>query len=1127
MKPDSTDTPPVAQPAKQWQGLDEYVGSAEFQKAVQDEFPEGASEFTDEVSRRRFVGLMGASVALATGAGCYVRPSPQRKILPYATQPDQLTPGLPLYFASAAPLSGFGVGVLVRSNEGRPTKIEGNPSHPSSLGGTDSFTQASVLDLYDPDRSQRVTHRGLASSPDEAFIAVRKALYDDAGQPKKGLRLRLLTETVTSPTLGAQILKLLADFPEARWVQHDPAVGSGARDGLTKAFGRPLNVTYDFTRADVVLSLDAEFLEGCPGSVRYGRDFAERRKIRKNGKTLAEVHAKPHVHAEGEGDDHEHEHKDGIKPEALNRLYAVEAMPSTVGSVADHRLALPVTLIESFVRTLAVELGVAGVPGAAALPDAAKAWIKPLADDLKAKAGKSIVVAGSHLSATAHALVAAINAKLGNAGTTVIYTEAIAVRPAGKVIDLKTLTAEMAARQVDALIVLDVNAAYTAPADVPFAEEIVNVPFTFHHGLYQDETAVLCHWHANAAHYLEAWGDIRGHDGTVALQQPLIAPLFSGISAIELFANVFQNSARDGYDIVRASWRNIDEVRKSYPGLPKVDQFEVFWQQAVRAGVIAGTAAAPVAVAPAANWAADAPAAPAFNGTEQLEINFRPDPTLYDGRFANNGWLQEVPKPVTKVCWDNAIYMSEPTARKLKLDPAFFRWTAGEHGRAQVNVVELTYRGRKVLAPVWVLPNHADDSITVHLGHGRERAGRVCSTQGEPNAAGQNVRGFNAYALQTSDAPWTAATGKDAAGKPDLAIAKTKKVYFLAQVQGQTSMSQKDLFIDYEWNRKPVRHGDVELYKKNPAFAKIPPMAAGETDPINRNVPGPKPHSHGGDSHGHGDDHGDGGHDSRLHSLTMYYDDDKFKRFTPGLKPDQQRRWAMAIDLNACTGCSACVVACVSENNIPVVGKDQVTKGRLMHWINIDRYYEGNPGDAGLKTLFQPRMCVQCENAPCEIVCPVGATVHSADGLNDMTYNRCVGTRYCSNNCPYKVRRFNFLTYVDWDTNTLKLGRNPDVSVRSRGVMEKCTFCVQRIRGAEIVAEREHRKIRDGEILTACQSACPSGAIVFGDLNDGHSAVSRWKEEPANYGLLAELNTRPRLTHLAIVRNPNPAMPKA
>ncbi len=1122
MKPDSTDKPAATtQTANpQWQGLDDYVGNPEFLEAVRNEFPEDASEFTDEISRRRFVGLMGASVALATGAGCYLRPAPQRKILPYTTQPDQITPGVPLFFATTAPLSGFGSGVLVRSHEGRPIKVEGNPDHPSSLGGASTYALASILDMYDPDRSRGASHRGSATSLEQALAATRNQLYTSDGKPKANVRLRLLTETVTSPTLASQIEKLLADFPEARWAQHDPAAPLGhVREGTQKAFGKPLNITYDFVKADVVVALDSDFLTSGPGAVRYSRDFAERRKIRKNGRTAAEIHDPKkddhdHKHDHDHDHDHKHDHKEGVQPDALNRLYSVEAMPTSTGSIADHRLALPGSQVAAFAVALAKELSVAGAPEAGALPDAAKAWIAPLAADLKADArkGKTVVIAGEHQPAAVHAVVAAINSHLGNIGKTVFLSTPVAVAPEGKVIDLKTLTSEMSQRAVDVLLVLGVNAAYTTPADVPFADAIKSVGFTLHLGLYADETAVLCQWHLNEAHYLESWGDLRGHDGTASLQQPLIAPLFNGTSAIEFLANIMAGPYREGYDIVRAYWKNADEVKKTFPEFAKPETFEISWQEVVRGGVIPGTASKPQEAALAGNWAADMTATPA-PVAGQYQIEFRADTTIYDGRYANNGWLQELPKPVTKLTWDNAAFMSPATAKALGVDDLFFRWTAGEHGRAEVSIVELTLDGRKVKAPVWVLPNHADGVITVHLGYGRIRAGRINTTPGEPNAAGEGVRGFNAYALQSVKAPWMAG---------NLTVARTAGKYFMACTQGQTSMSQDDLFIDHKWDRKPVRHDTLATYEKSPDFARIPPVAAGETTLINDNVPRPR-HA---DSQPHDENHAGGHeHDNRLVPLTMYAPNEVL---SPNLREEQRRRWAMAIDLNACTGCSACVVACQSENNIPIVGKEQVTKGRAMHWIRVDRYYEGAPDASdSIKTLFQPLMCVQCEKAPCEIVCPVGATVHSTDGLNDMAYNRCVGTRYCSNNCPYKVRRFNFITYLgnDWETSTLKLGRNPDVSVRSRGVMEKCTFCVQRIRGAEIVAEREQRKIRDGEILTACQSACPSGAIVFGDINDTHSAVSRWKEEPRDYGLLAELNTMPRLTHLAIVRNPNPKMP--
>jgi molybdopterin-containing oxidoreductase family iron-sulfur binding subunit len=1157
MKPDTANAPTAAPPA-QWQGMDDYLGSPEFLAAVRDEFPEDAAEFADPVSRRRFLGLMGASIALSTGAGCNLRPAPQRQILPYTVQPDQVQPGIPLFFASAAPHGGYGHGVLVRSHEGRPVKVEGNPAQPSSLGGADLYALASVLDLYDQDRSRTVTNRGLPAPYDEAVVAVRRQLYDAQGQPRPGVRLRLLTGAVTSPTLAAQIGGFLAAFPEARWAQHEPAAGDGVREGTRKAFGSPRNVTYAFGKADVVLSLDADFL-GCgadPGGSRYNRDFADRRKIRHHGKTLAAIHGKKDE-KKGAKKDNGHEHDEGVRPEALNRLYVVEAMPTTTGSVADHRLALPSSQVEAFARALARRLGVAGAPAGGESFDA-HPWVAPLAADLQAKREKSVVVAGDRQPAAVHALVAAINAALGNVGKTVFYSAPVESRPDGKVIDLKTLVGEMAglAKETEQqkrgspylLLVLGSNPAYTAPADVPFADTLRNVPFTLHLGTHVDETGVLCHWHVNEAHYLEAWGDVRGHDGTATVQQPLIAPLFQGKSAIELLAAVADVTPtqpgaptpprpRDGLDVVRAYWSKTDEVKKAFPGFTAPETFEVFWQEAVRSGVVAGTG--PVFDAPglAGNWAADAPAPAAAPSGDAYEIDFRPDPTVYDGRYANNGWLQELPKPVTKLTWDNAAFVSPKTAEKLSVDKTF-RWTGGEHGRAEVTVLELKHRGRTVKAPAWVLPNHPDGVVTVHLGYGRGRAGSVASTPAEPNAAGEPVRGFNAYALRTADAPWFA---------PGLAVSGTKDTYFLACTQGQTSMQQTDPINGHVWDRKPVRHGDLALYKQNPAFAKIPPMAAGETDPINRNVPGPqrpkpdpdsgaqdrrgseeRPHDHSHGKDGKDAGHGDhAGHDHRLVPLTMYHPNDAL---IPGwdklVERGQARRWGMAIDLSACTGCSACVVACQGENNSPVVGKEQVTKGRAMHWIRIDRYYEGAPGDPGLKTLFQPLMCVHCEKAPCEIVCPVGATVHSYDGMNDMVYNRCVGTRYCSNNCPYKVRRFNFLQYQDFSFNVLNLGRNPDVTVRSRGVMEKCTFCNQRVRGAEIVAEREFRRVRDGEVLTACQSACPAGAIVFGDLADPESTVSEWKAEPHNYGLLAELNTMPRLTHLAVVRNPNPAMPK-
>jgi molybdopterin-containing oxidoreductase family iron-sulfur binding subunit len=723
----------------------------------------------------------------------------------------------------------------------------------------------------------------------------------------------------------------------------------------------------------------------------------------------------------------------------------------------------------------------------------------------------------------------------------------------------------MKAGTVDTLVICGANPAYDAPADLDFKGLLAGFKgVSFHHGLYVDETAVQATWHVNAAHFLEGWGDVRGHDGTVALQQPLIAPLYNGITPVGFAATLARMAQdltgipegqqeitqSDPQELVKATWRrHFDQTVKSA-------DFEAWWQHTVRDGVVPNTTlpttqvATPVRLeALTADKAFAAPTVP----RDKLEVQFRPDPCLYDGRFANNGWLQELPKPITKLTWDNAAIVSPATAAKLGAGTNY-RWTGGEHGRAEVDVVKLKVGDKEIGIAVWTLPGHADDTVTLYLGHGRERAGGVGTD-----------KGFKTYQLRTSSAPW-AAGGAEAR--------KTGETYFLACTQGQYTME----------NRRPVRHATTEQFERDEEFAQVPPASPAEYKELRALTPGTpedwerlhghdgKPYPVAGVSHaGHAhakdekkDDHGHEGHDKRIIPLSLY------PNYPQRVAGDQAsktyRRWGMVIDLGACTGCTTCVVACQAENNIPVVGKHEVTRGRAMHWLRIDRYFSipgtktmsdelsGNLGEmrntygnkaaraekvkdsAAIRTHFQPVMCVQCEKAPCEVVCPVGATVHSADGLNDMVYNRCVGTRYCSNNCPYKVRRFNFLQYADYHTESLKLLNNPEVTVRQRGVMEKCTYCVQRIRNAEIEAEREFAtrakddngrpKIKDGEVVTACQAACPTNAIQFGDLNDKDAVVLRWKAEVHNYGLLAELNTMPRTSHIAQIRNPNKNMPQ-
>jgi MoCo/4Fe-4S cofactor protein with predicted Tat translocation signal len=975
-----------------WKSLEELARTPEFLDFLHREFPEQASELGDPKGRREFLTLMGASLALAGLTGCTKQP--EEKIVPYVQAPEQLVPGKPLFFATAMLDGGYAKGILVESHLGRPTKIEGNPDHPASLGATDVYGQAWVLGLYDPDRSQTLSYRGEIRGWTDFMAAMRNAL--GAQRARQGAGVRILTEATTSPTLAAQVREVLAELPAAKWHQWQPAGGPSA--ATRQAIGRPASVQYQFDRADVILSLEADFVVDGPASLRYAREYTARRK-------------RP-----GE--------------QAMNRLYVVESTPTLTGAIADHRLPLRPSEIEGFARAVA-----GGVGGGAAAPSPGGAtgeWVAAVAKDLKAHAGRSLVLAGDHQSAAVHGLAHEINQFLGNVGQTVVYGPPVEAQPVDTLASLGELAADMKAGRVEVLVVLGSNPVYSAPADLDFASAMDRVKLRVHLGLYADETAALSHWHIPEAHPLEAWSDARAYDGTATIMQPLIAPLYEPArSAHEVLAALTSKPDRKGHDIVKDFWRTQFGA-----------DFEARWRRALHDGVVAGwtpaaagTGAAP-AVAGAASAAAAAPAAAPRPSPSAgaLEIVFRPDPTIQDGRYANLGWLQELPKPITKLTWDNAALISPATAERL--------------GVANNQVVELRYRGRTVKAPVWTLPGQADDTVTVHLGYGRTRAGRV-----------GNGAGFDANRIRTSDAPWSGS---------GLEIAPTGATQMLACAQDHWSIDQ------HAEERHLIRSVTLDEYAKEPEAIKE----------MTENPP---------------------------RDLTLY--------------PNFQYKghaWGMSIDLNSCIGCSACVVACVAENNIPVVGREQVAKGREMHWIRVDRYFSGAPQHSEtIRAHFQPLPCMHCENAPCEQVCPVAATVHSDEGLNDQVYNRCIGTRYCSNNCPYKVRRFNFLLYQDWTTPTLKLQRNPDVSVRSRGVMEKCTYCVQRIEGARITAHNEGREIRDGEIQTACQSVCPTRAIVFGDVNDPASAVSRRKAEHRDYALLGELNTRPRTTYLAEVKNPN------
>ncbi|MEX1139026.1 MAG: TAT-variant-translocated molybdopterin oxidoreductase [Bacteroidota bacterium] len=960
-----------------WRSLEELAETDEFREFLHREFPREAAVWDESYGRRQFLMLMGASLALGGLNACTKQPA--ERIVPYVKSPESLVPGESLSFATAMVQGGYAAGILVTSHMGRPTKIEGNPDHPASLGATDAITQASVLSLYDPDRSQVPTNRGLISTRDKFLQELESALR--AQKSVGGAGLRILTETVTSPTLGAQLRELRRQFPKAQWHQYEPVNLDNERQGAMLAFGAFAQSRYHLDKADVVVALDSDFLIHGPGAVRYARDFAQKRKVAGDKKTM-------------------------------NRLYAVECSPSNVGAVADHRLAVNSREVETLARMIARTVGIA--VGGPDLPQH-KQWIELLGQDLLGNRGSSALIAGPYQSANVHALVHAINQHLGNAGKTVTYSDPVEIEPVDQSESLRALTQEMHAGAVNTLIILGGNPAYDTPADLEFKQALGKIPLSVHLGLYNDETAAESTWHVPQAHYLETWSDARAYDGTTTILQPLISPLYGGVfSQHELLEEVLGRTGRKSHDIVKEYWR--DRTRSG--------DFEKFWEISLNDGVVANTSL------PAKSFRVRLPDS-VRNGSAQknsgFEVLFRPDPTIWDGRYSNNGWLQELPKPLTTLTWDNAALVSPSTAESQNL----------ENG----NVIELRSGDRTIEAPVWVLPGHVNNAVTVHLGYGRTHAGRV-----------GKKRGFNAYALRTSASPWSAGS---------VVLAKTEKRVRLAATQMHHSMEGRQL----------VRSAPLKEFLANPNFAKE--LGAVPTS------------------------------EQTLHGQHEY----------------DGYAWGMSIDLTACTGCNACVVACQSENNIPIVGKEQVLAGREMHWIRIDRYYKGSIHDP--ETVFQPVTCMHCENAPCEVVCPVAATVHDSEGLNVMVYNRCIGTRYCSNNCPYKVRRFNFLQYSEEDEPTIAMQKNPEVTVRSRGVMEKCSYCVQRISSARIEAKKESRSIRDGEVVTACQAACPSQAIVFGDINDQSSRIARLKAEPHDYSLLAELNTKPRTTYLAKVTNPN------
>ena len=980
--------PPLTAPSpppRQWQSLDHLADTPAFRRFVAREFP-AVTDLCRGPERRQFLRLMAASFAMAGLSGCDDAPGGsgadgRTQEVPYVRNPRTIDVGGKAEYATAWVLDGVANGALVFARNGRPLKVEGNAEHPWTRGGTDVFGQASILDLYDPARSQSVRFRDKASS----WGAFRAATLGPFAKLRAdgGAGLRLLTGPVTSPTLLAQVAALKAAFPAMSWHNTAGVDRTAAAQASRQAFGQVLDTRWRFGRARVIVSLDGDFLDPGPHQAGVSRDW---------------VTARQASAAKG----------------PLLPLHAAGSLPNLTSAKADFPLVATPAELDALAAGLLAD--VSGGPPPTDDGTAPGQWRTRAAAALLANKGAAAVLAGTHASAAVQETVHRINAALGNTGQTVFHTEPVVAVAE----PLAPLVAAMAAGQVSTLLVLDANPVYDAPGGLAFADAMAKVPLRVHAGGFDDETALDSDWHLPLSHTLESWGDARAWDGTVTLVQPTIQPLYDARSCIEILSLVLDADPRAGRDILRTQWQGDADPAAFAPR----------WNDMLRDGFVPDSAAPPVPVtlqpATTVKVVQRVPVPPPAP-TPAVTVLVRPDASVWDGRPANNAWLQELPRPLTKVVWDNVLTVS----------PAL----AAREGLHNGDIVALATGGREIEGPVWVLPGQADGTVGATLGGGRAAPALL-----------SYAVGYNATLLRdgTGD-PWRI---------EGVTLRKTRRTAMLATTQDHDTMEGHD-FVRVQHEGAP---------------------------PVGETTSWSLPSLYGSPAH----------NDDPAH---------------PARDAPRLASWGMVIDLDACTGCNACVVACQSENNIAVVGKDQVALGREMHWLRIDRYYEGPP--EAPKTRFQPLPCMHCENAPCEVGCPVEATLHDSEGLNLMVYNRCIGTRACSGYCPYKVRHFNYLDYSAGAAPTVELSRNPQVSVRARGVMEKCTFCVQRIEDARITADKEDRPIADGEVRTACQGACPTRAISFGDLNDKGSAVAAARAEDRNYGLLGELNTRPRTSYLA------------
>ena len=1247
-----------------WRSLDELSQKPGFTEMLKREFPGQAPKDWAPLPRRDFLKLMGASLALAGLSGCAFQPN--EKIVPYVNQPESIVPGIASYYATAMPFSGYALGLLAKSTDGRPVKVEGNPDHPTSggvsqfasangkptlkkRGSTDVFAQASLLTMYDPERSQSIRRSG-ASSNWDTFVGEITQQIQNSRRNSKGADFAILTDTITSPTQIGLMNDLRDLMPELRWVSYEPVNRDNVTAGTRLAFGRDLHPVYHFDRADVIVSLDCDFMLEEPGRVAHAREFIDGRRV-----------------------------TDKTARQKMNRLYVIESTPTITGAQADHRFPVKAAQVDGIARALAQAVGVQGGAGAQQVTADQNKWVQEIAKDLNSNAGKVIVVAGAHQPPAVHALAMAMTEQLrlpssapvqsASATTqsnqsTITYHALIEGAPVPHLAGLSSVVDEMKAGKIKTVLVMGTNPAYSAPRDLEFTKAFNNVPFRAHIGLYEDETSNLCTWHVPEAHYLEQWSDARALDGTVSIVQPIIMPLYEACkSPLEVMAMMAGNVNSSGYDIVRGNWARTKglvndgtlaaasaqgELGKNstltqsgasgytsqgvnngtaqglsngpmtgaqggvaanspvvnnavvnggnangagkmgvdgggaggpYPttnapkryspatnnattngtinggamngvtpmkpatngatrnsaaaiggagasggGTGDAFAFDRFWQEAVHSGVIAGTAA------PAINVTAGALNLPAQTVIGQgIEVNFRPDPTIWDGRFANNGWLQECPKPITKLTWDNAILVSPNTAHK--------------NGWNNDDEVELTLNGGKVKGAIFMVPGQPDDALTINLGYGRAQVGKIGTGAG-----------FDANQLRTVDAPWMAYGVKTAKLGTVYKLAATahhnliapsgKDTTFVEAFVGGDDAKTKviDDMVTPETRGKDIDGTHGRDLIRSGTFAQ---MQKGELpvvpeDKIGVPISWPtNPKSEMKLEGAEAEEHERLADNRELAGSPSFYPrESDFEASKPlrsvvaekALEAESVKmgrdnvtqQWGMSVDLQSCVGCNACVVGCQSENNSAIVGKDQVLMGREMHWIRIDAYMSGSYENP--EVYFEPMMCQHCEKAPCAPVCPFNAVMESPGGINEQIYNRCVGTKYCENNCPYKVRRFNFLQYSDQISPTIQLMANPSVTVRSRGVMEKCTYCIQRVKAAQWQAEKEDRFIQDGDIIVACQQACPTNAIVFGDINDPNSQVSRLKRGDLTFGILTHLNTGPRTSYTAKIRNPNPAL---